>query len=45
MRALFQCPRFRRPRFFHFYMLFAFVTVLMTYFGVNWFLGGMNSYA
>lgn len=36
---------FRRPRFFHFYMLFAFGTVLMTYFGVNWFLGGMHSYA
>lgn len=36
---------FRRPRFFHFYMLFAFLTVLMTYFGVNYFLGGMHSYA
>lgn len=38
-------PSFRRPRFFHFYMLFAFVTVLMTYFGVNYLLGGMHSYA
>lgn len=36
---------FRRPRFFHFYMLFAFLTVLMTYFGVNYLLGGMHSYA
>ena len=36
---------FRRPRFFHFYMLFAFGTVLMTYFGVNYLLGGMHSYA
>lgn len=29
----------------HFFMLFAFLTVLMTYFGVNYFLGGMHSYA
>ena len=35
---------FRRPRFFHFYMLFAFGTVLMTYFGVNHWLGGLHSY-
>ncbi|WP_278820810.1 hypothetical protein [Hoylesella nanceiensis] len=27
------------------YMLLAFSTVLMTYFGVNYFLGGMHSYA
>lgn len=36
---------FRRPKFFHLYMLLAFLTVLMTYFGVNYFLGGMHSYA
>lgn len=36
---------FRRPKFFHVYMLLAFLTVLMTYFGVNFFLGGMHSYA
>lgn len=36
---------FRRPKFFHIYVLVAFLTVLMTYFGVNFFLGGMHSYA
>lgn len=36
---------FRRSKFFHLYMLLAFLTVLMTYFGVNYFLGGMHSYA
>lgn len=36
---------FRRPMFFHIYMILAFLTVLMTYFGVNFFLGGMHSYA
>lgn len=38
-------PLFRRPFFFHSYMIVAFLTVLMTYFGVNFFLGGMHSYA
>lgn len=38
-------PRFRHPRFFHAYMVAAFLTVLMTYFGVNYLLGGMHSYA
>lgn len=38
-------PALRRPRFFHFYMIAAFLTVLMTYFGVNYVLGGMHSYA
>ena len=37
--------RFRRPLFFHIYMIAAFLTVLMTYFGVNYVLGGMHSYA
>ncbi len=36
-------PAFRKPRFFHWYLVLAFSTVLMTYFGVNW-LGGMHSY-
>ena len=38
-------PRFRRPRFYHLYMVVAFLTVLITYFGVNYLLGGMHSYA
>ena len=36
---------FARPRFFHIYMVGAFLAVLMTYFGVNYLLGGMHSYA
>lgn len=38
-------PLFRRPKFFHLFMVLAFLTVLMTYFGVNFLLGGMHSYA
>lgn len=38
-------PLFQRSRAYHFYMLLAFLTVLMTYFGVNFLLGGMHSYA
>ncbi len=38
-------PVFRRPRFFHIFMVLAFLTVLMTYFGVNFVLGGLHSYA
>ena len=30
---------------YHIYMVLAFLTILMTYFGVNYFLGGMHSYA
>ncbi len=30
---------------FHIYLIFAFLTVLMTYFGVNFFMAGMHSYA
>lgn len=37
-------PRFRNPRFYRAYMLIAFLCVLMTYFGVNYLLGGMHSY-
>ena len=36
---------FRKPIFFHSYMVFAFLSVVITYFGVNFFLGGMHSYA
>lgn len=36
---------FRNTLFFHIYMIIAFLTVLMTYFGVNYILGGMHSYA
>ena len=36
---------FRKPIFFHIFLIAAFTTVLMTYFGVNYFLGGMHSYA
>ena len=35
----------RRPAYFHAYLVAAFLMVLMTYFGVNYFLGGMHSYA
>ena len=34
-----------KPMHYHAYMTFAFLTLLMTYFGVNYFLGGMHSYA
>jgi len=37
--------RFAKPRFFHAYAIIAFLTVLITYFGVNFLLGGMHSYA
>ena len=35
----------RKPLHIHIYMLLAFLSVLMTYFGVNYFLSGMHSYA
>jgi ABC-type transport system involved in cytochrome c biogenesis permease subunit len=38
-------PRFRRPMFFHLFSIAAFLSVLITYFGVNFVLGGMHSYA
>lgn len=37
--------QFRRPTAFHLFMTLAFLTLVMTYFGVNYFLGGMHSYA
>ena len=36
---------FRKPMFFHIYGILAFLSVLITYFGVNFLLGGMHSYA
>lgn len=36
---------FRSTRFFHLYCVLAFLSVLITYFGVNFLLGGMHSYA
>jgi len=36
--------KFNKPIFFHIYIVLAFLTVLMTYFGVNNLLGGMHSY-
>ena len=38
-------PCFRRPLFFHVFCVAAFLCVLVTYFGVNFLLGGMHSYA
>ena len=36
---------FSRPLYFHWFSIVAFLTVLITYFGVNFILGGMHSYA
>lgn len=38
-------PRFRDQRFYRAYMLLALLSIAMTYFGVNYFLHGMHSYA
>ena len=38
-------PIFRRPLAYHWFITLSFLTILMTYFGVNYFLGGMHSYA
>ncbi len=38
-------PKFSKPMFFHIYAIIAFLSVLITYFGVNFLLGGMHSYA
>lgn len=40
-----QLRLFLNPLYFHIFCLFAFSTVLMTYFGVNYYLGGLHSYA
>lgn len=36
---------YRSSRAFHLFCIFAFLSVLITYFGVNVILGGMHSYA
>ena len=36
---------FRNQRLYHIYMVTAFLAVIITYFGVNYLLGGMHSYA
>ena len=36
---------FRKPLAYHVYMTLAFLSIVMTYFGVNYFLTGMHSYA
>ena len=36
---------FRKPIFYHIFILIIFLSVLMTYFGVNFILGGKHSYA
>lgn len=38
-------PLFRKPIAYHVYMTLAFLSIIMTYFGVNYFLTGMHSYA
>lgn len=38
-------PAMRRPMFFHRFTIVAFLSVLVTYFGVNFLMGGMHSYA
>lgn len=38
-------PFLRRSMDYHIFMTLAFLTLVMTYFGVNYFLGGMHSYA
>ena len=38
-------PTFRNPRWYHLYMICAFFAVIITYFGVNYLLGGLHSYA
>lgn len=38
-------PNLQINKWYHLYVLGAFLTVLMTYFGVNYFLSGMHSYA
>ena len=38
-------PTLRRPMAFHLFCILAFLSVLVTYFGVNMLLGGMHSYA
>ena len=36
---------FRHPRFYHLYIILAILSVIITYFGVNYLIGGLHSYA
>lgn len=38
-------PFLRRDMGYHVFIILAFLSIIMTYFGVNYFLGGMHSYA
>ena len=38
-------PMFQHDRSFNRYLAIAFLSVLTTYFGVNYFIGGMHAYA
>lgn len=38
-------PVFRKPLVYHIYITLAYLSIAMTYFGVNYFLTGMHSYA
>ena len=38
-------PQLHKPMVYHVFMVVAFCTIIMTYFGVNFVLGGMHSYA
>lgn len=37
-------PWFRKPRNYHFFCIIAFFSILMTFFGVSFFLGGIHAY-
>lgn len=36
--------KFRKPTFYHLYLIIAFISLLVTYFGVNYWFGGLHSY-
>lgn len=38
-------PALRRPMFFHWFTIIAFLTVVITYFGANFIMAGLHSYA
>ena len=38
-------PALCTPKYYHIYTTIAFLTIVITYFGVNYVLGGMHSYA
>lgn len=38
-------PALQRPKVYHIFMILAFLSILVTYFGVNYLLPGMHSYA